>query len=195
MRKTTFKGQKKTTSPGHAKTTLKVKQRRPSRSNKDDLQGQTKTTFQVKDDLTGQTKTTFMAKQRRLARPNKDDFAAGKDDFRAKGRRPSPRRKTTFHFSHRLPMHLGFRPIKSDWARVCTPKQHPRPRHFPTNGTAWPAPSPKHDDRYSIGLRSHLFGVVSGQPPGTCHQLQRHRSHCRSTSFVYSEHKPVPSQL
>ena len=140
MRKTTFKGQKKTTSPGHAKTTLKVKQRRPSRSNKDDLQGQTKTTFQVKDDLTGQTKTTFMAKQRRLARPNEDDLRGRQRRLIAKGRRPSPRRKTTFHFSHRLPMHLGFRPIKSDWARVCTPKQHPRPRHFPARGLRGPPP-------------------------------------------------------
>ena len=74
VRKTTFKGQRKTTSPGHAKTTHKVKQRRPSRSYEDDLQGQTKTTFQVKDDLTGQTKTTFMARQRRLTWPNEDEL-------------------------------------------------------------------------------------------------------------------------
>ena len=35
-------------------------------------------------------------------------------------------------------MHLGFRPIKSDWARVCTPKQYPRPRHFPARGPRGP---------------------------------------------------------
>ena len=169
--------------------------RRPSRSNKDDLQGQIKTTSKVKRRRPFRSKTTLQAKRRRPSRPNKDDFcnltkttfSDIKDDFGAKRRRPSPKRKTTFHYSHRLPMHFDFRPIKSDRARVCTPKQHPRPRHFPTSGTAWPAPSPKHDDRYSIGLRSHLFGVVSGQPPETCHQLQRRRSHCRSTSFVYSE--------
>merc|ERR1711872_835758 len=159
---------------------VQVMQRRPSRSNKDDLQGQIKTTSKVKQKRPSRLKTTIQVRRRRPSWPNKDDlpgqtkttFAAGKDDFRAKRRRPSPHRKTTFYFSYRLPMHLGFQPIKSDWAQVCTPKQHPRPRHFPTNGTAWPAPSPKHDNWYSTGLRSHLFGVVSGQPLGTCHQLQ-----------------------
>ena len=41
-----------------------------------------------------------------------------------------------------------------------------------STGPRMTAPSPKHDDRYSIGLRSHLFGVVSGQLPGACHQLK-----------------------
>ena len=191
------------------KDDLKVKQRRPSRSNKDDLQGQTKTTFKVKrrrpsrpneDDLQGQTKTTLEAKRRRPSGPIEDDLrradweddflalVSQKDDLRQSGRRPSTQA-------------FGFRcsstpdPRSRSGLGSVPQKQHPRPRHFPNNGTERPAPSPKHDDRYSIGPRSHLFGVVSGQPLGACHQLKRHRSHCRSTSFVHSENKPVPSQL
>ena len=182
---------------------VQVMRRRPSRSNKDDLQGQIKTTSKVKQRRPSRLKTTIQVRRRRPSWPNKDDlpgqtkttFAAGKDDFRAKRRRPSPHRKTTFHFSHRLPMHLGFRPIKVGLGSGLYPEAVPSSTTLPGQGTAWAAPSPNHDDRYSIGPRSHLFGVESGQPRGACHQLQRHRSHCRSTSFAYSEHKPVPSQL
>ena len=69
MGKTTFRGQRKTTSPGHSKTTRGVNRRRLSGS--------------TEDDLRGQPKTTFGANRRRPSGPIKDDLrrAGREDDF------------------------------------------------------------------------------------------------------------------
>merc|ERR1711872_648253 len=128
---------------GQTKTTFQVKQRRLYRSNEDDLHGPTKTTFMAKrrrasrpskddfsakrrrpsrrneDDLCGQTKTTFEAWRRRLPSIHKLE------------RRPSLVRKTTFHSSHRLPIHFYSRLTKSDRARVCTPEAAPSSKTLP----------------------------------------------------------------
>ena len=136
-------------------------------------------------------KTTFAAKRRRPSKPGEDDFLA------------FTRWKTTFASPED---DLPLQPSASDALALPTHEVGPGSGLYPrsstlvhdtsrSTGPRVTAPSPKHDDRYSIGLRSHLFGVVSGQPPGACHQLKRHRSHCRSTSIIHSEHKPVPSQL
>ena len=173
MGKTTFRGQRKTTSPGHAKTTHEVNRRRPSRSTEDDLRGQPKKTFgPTEDDLWGQLKMTFGAKRKR---PSARQRRRRLSSTREPERRPPPIWKTTFHSSHWLTMELNSRLPESDRARVCTPEAAPSSTTLPD--------------------RRDLFGVVSGQLLGACHQLIRHRSHCRSTGFVYSENKTVPSQL
>ena len=129
MGKTTFRGQRKTTSPGHAKTTHEVNRRRPSRSTEDDLRGQPKKTFgPTEDDLRGQLKTTFGANRRR---PSARRRGRRLSSTHKSERRPSPVRKTTFHSSHRLPMQLNFRLSKSGRARVCIPEAAPSSTTLP----------------------------------------------------------------